>query len=172
MKTLRGYNGLYSITEDGYVVSHRKKRIMKGRPLPNGYLRVILVDRNGKRKDCLVHRLVCETFHGADSKHLDVNHKNGLKYDNRAENLEWCTKQENMTHASANGYLKPQSDRMKEYNVENCSIPVVAICTLTGKRTEYPSMAMTVVDGFSQPKVSLCVNGKRRTHKGHKWERL
>lgn len=47
-----------------------------------------------------VHRLVCMTFHGDAPDGKDIaNHKNGIKDDNRAENLEWVSTQENSIHA-------------------------------------------------------------------------
>lgn len=46
-----------------------------------------------------VHRLVCAAFTGKMEDKLDVNHINGCRSDNRAENLEWLTRRENLMHA-------------------------------------------------------------------------
>lgn len=65
----------------------------------DGYLRVSL--HNGKiRKQMQVHRLIMQAFVGHSM--LTVNHKNGIKTDNRLENLEYCTLQENLKHAIDN----------------------------------------------------------------------
>ena len=67
-----------------------------------GYRKIIL--RNGElKKTFLVHRLVAEAFILKTDKNLQVNHKNGIKDDNRIENLEWITYSENHLHAYATG---------------------------------------------------------------------
>lgn len=56
-----------------------------------------------------VHRLVWISFNGPILEGLEPNHKNGVKSDNRLDNLELMTHKENMTHASKNGLLKSKS---------------------------------------------------------------
>lgn len=65
-----------------------------------GYLRITL---NGKTYG--VHRLVLMAFRGKSDMH--ANHKNGIKYDNRLENLEFVTQDENNRHSWATGLNKP-----------------------------------------------------------------
>lgn len=66
-----------------------------------GYLYLSLV-KSGKSKNCTVHRLICGCFHGP-AKGRHTNHKNGVKTDNRAINLEWSTVSENRLHAFRTG---------------------------------------------------------------------
>ena len=56
-----------------------------------------------RRKSLLLHRLVAATFLGPCPSGLEVNHKNGIKIDNRVENLEYTTRLENLEHSWARG---------------------------------------------------------------------
>lgn len=107
-KAIKGYNGIYQASNFGRIrsVPHTTKDIL-GRvrnfdgkiktlkKAKNGYLQVSLL----KDKTVEVHRLIAETFIPKKSKKLDVNHKNGIKTDNRVENLEWCSRSENILHS-------------------------------------------------------------------------
>lgn len=70
-----------------------------------GYFRCNL-KKDGKRFDFTTHRLVAEAFIPNEENKPVVNHKNGIKTDNRVENLEWCTISENVIHATKNRLIK------------------------------------------------------------------
>jgi hypothetical protein len=92
-------NRTYTVDDKGnYKIVHGK--IMKGSMNAGGYVSVSLAKRNRKtKKTWLVHRLVCLAFLENPKNKPHVNHKNGVKNDNRLVNLEWCTPAENSRHA-------------------------------------------------------------------------
>ncbi len=114
MKDITGFEGLYSITEDGQVWSHPKKsgtsprpgKWLKPLPLKNtGYLRVCL-SLNQKYHWRYIHRLVALTFiKPVPGKRL-INHKDGIKTNNKIDNLEWANHSDNLNHAYAIGTNK------------------------------------------------------------------
>jgi hypothetical protein len=108
-KTMRfriipGYTA-YEISSDGNVIrrvtaSRRYKtgHTTKQRLHPNGYKHVNLVNDAGERKGLRVHRLVAAAFIG-DPGGLEINHKDGVKTNNRVKNLELVTGKENVAHS-------------------------------------------------------------------------
>lgn len=79
-----------------YKTFHEK--ILKGTYDKDGYIRVKLSNTHKYRKEITVHRLVALTFIQNENNLPVINHKNGIKDDNRVENLEWCTVQHNTKH--------------------------------------------------------------------------
>lgn len=116
-KFVDGYDGRYSVSNHGRVRSHdmmmgnrhQSKTIRKGRilkPSLDGkkYLNVKLC-LNGKQTSVKVHRLVAMCFVPNVGGKPQVNHIDGVKQNNHASNLEWCTNTENIVHAYQNGLI-------------------------------------------------------------------
>ncbi len=80
--------------------------LLKPNYAPSGYVSVQL----SNRRRVTIHRLVMATFVGP-ARGREVNHINGIKDDNRLENLEYCTRSENMKHAFASGLQSNKGER-------------------------------------------------------------
>ena len=99
-RDIKDYEGLYQVSNEGRVKSlnyrqTKQEKILKAFGNNHGYLMVAL-SKNGKPIHKLVHRLVAEAFIKNDEgKQEEIDHINGIRDDNRAENLRWCTPEEN-----------------------------------------------------------------------------
>lgn len=98
-KDIKGYEGLYAITDEGQVYSYQNKRFLTPAKCGNGYLKVILCRGKEDHKNLMIHRLVAEAFIPNPDEKLTVNHIDGNKQNNVVSNLEWNTYSENLKHA-------------------------------------------------------------------------
>jgi hypothetical protein len=94
---------LYEVSDLGRVRNVKSGRLLAGATNGGGYLQVQFRAPNGKKKTLSVHRLVAIAFHGFPAPGQVCNHLSGVKADNRAQNLEWCSRAENSAHAVSIG---------------------------------------------------------------------
>lgn len=122
-KDIPNYEGLYQASNLGrikglrrYKQNHSKLQLVEEKIIKqyvnkhNGYAYTVLC-KNGKEKNCRVHKLIATAFIPNTENKTTINHIDGNKTNNRVDNLEWATNQENIIHAIENGLAS--TDRNK-----------------------------------------------------------
>lgn len=92
-----GYEGLYEVSDQGRVRNALTLYVLVSVQHGTGYA-IVSLRKNLKTVTPRVHRLVLEAFVGPCPKGSVTNHINGVRMDNRLENLEWCTQRANIRH--------------------------------------------------------------------------
>lgn len=144
---------------------YEREKILKANKNTQGYYFISLCKNNTcKRKT--IHRLIAENFLPNPDKLEQVNHINGIKTDNRLENLEWCTRKYNIQEAWRLGLVKQRTGKdhhsskaVNQYDLNNNFI----------KRWD-SMMDIQREKGFFCAPISYCCKGERRTAYGFIWK--
>lgn len=137
----------HELTRKNGRIDNRKGKFIKPRLDKYGYHRVVF-SHKGERKTYLVHRLVAEAFIPNPKDKPTVNHINGIKADNRVENLEWATQSEQKRHSIKNHLCDKNINALAKHNA-SISRKVIF------EGIEYPSIrAASRLSGWSQSTVA------------------
>jgi predicted P-loop ATPase len=145
----------YLIYPNGDIVNEKTKRKLKPQNNGNGYLKVTLTIK-GVQVQKYIHRLVAEYYIERQKGKNQVNHKNGIKGDNRVENLEWVTNSQNQIHAHKNG-LKPNGELLWNSKFNKSQINEIFKLDKEGMKRYLIAKKM----GCSKSTISDILNGKR-----------
>lgn len=106
-KPIEGTDGKYEVSNLGHVRTNGKRPgLLTLTKQKSGY-RYAMIEIDGKSCNRRVHRLVAQHFLPNPDNMKEVNHKDGNKDNNRADNLEWCTRSHNVKHSFDTGLKQP-----------------------------------------------------------------
>lgn len=155
VKDVIGYEGIYKADIYGNIYSIKTGKKRKLVNEHHGYKRVMLY-KNGKGKAFFVHRIIAELFVQNPNQYKEINHINEDKSDNRAENLEWCTRYYNIHYGNRiQSMSKRTIQKLKGGNI----IAIFDSQAEASRKT-----------GISQGSISNACSGRCKTAGGYIWE--
>lgn len=177
-RDIEGYEGLYKVSSLGRIMSvgrtfrtgkngtrlcvlsdSIKKTVVNNK----GYLRVSL-NKNGKLKSFLVHRLVAQAFIPNPDNLPEVNHKNEIKFCNEVSNLEWCTTKYNINYNYNYSIARQKT-------IENRRKTIIQLSLNNEFIKEWKSVHSAAKElGLSQGNISSCLLGLRNKCGNFKWK--
>lgn len=158
-KDIYDYEGYYQVSSYGRVRNVNNNQILIGDTNNIGYKRVWLYAPIKKR--FFVHRLVAMHYCGGYREGLVVNHKDGNKLNNRADNLEWVTRSENDLHAYRYNLRSPHPCQFKHR--------ILAYDSKTGELAKIYNNTEECCEDLkvARPNIYNCCNGKQNSCRGY-----
>ena len=157
-KIIEGYED-YCVTDDGKIISYKYKNPKEMKTWTHektGYVYANL-SKNGKMKHFPVHKLVAKAFIDNPNKYLEVDHINGIRSDNRVNNLEWVTHRENL--------LRSFKKNSQIRNHHNCKLIQLSTNSEIGSFESIQSAAEYASKHFGCSKSSLIKYKKNQNYK-------
>lgn len=165
------YEGIYQINLHGDVKNYKRNSILK-KHIKLGYYYVML-SKNGNAKDEAIHRLLATTFLPNPQNKSCVDHINGIREDNRLENLRWATYKENNsnpnTQYKVSSGIKKSWDNGREFNYDKICKPVLCVET----NIVYPSQKVAGdVLNIKPTRICAACRGRRGIAGGFHWRKI
>lgn len=168
-RDIKGYEGKYQVSNLGNIRGLDRKdnigRPVKGKMISqgtqkNGYVTVKL-RFNGIQKTFRVHRIVADAFCDNPNNLPEVNHIDEDKKNNRASNLEWCTRRYN------NSYGSGIEKRKSKYSYQCAQLKDGEVINT------FPSMIeASRKTGIPFSSIQRCINGRYKSTHGFQWVRI
>ena len=170
----------YMINRKGEIKSLLTNKILKPAKVKTGYMCVSL-RTNGESKTVRVHRLLAKAFIPNLDNKPHVDHINGVRDDNRLENLRWCTNQENQSFELAR-LNNSKAQTGKKQSPETIAKRTKTLQKSRGVRVEQYTLDGQYIQTFNSANevqrllgiwsagVLKCCNGKFASSKGFIWK--
>lgn len=154
-KNIKGFEKQYEVSNHGRVRAKekvtfngrwyctRKQKMMRPtKPNKFGYIMINLC-KDGKKKHCLLHRLIAVAFIKNPKNKETINHINGIKSDNRIENLEWATRSEQNIHASKLGLKRFNGEDHSQHKLTDIQVKTIRGMAMNGGKPKGSDFGVT-----------------------------
>lgn len=161
---IEGYEGIYAVSDTGEVMSmNYKKSKLPGlmtQRIRRRYPSVFLSKPGHKEKNFPVHTLVAAAFIGPRPLGMAINHKNGIRTDNRVENLEYCTNSRNSKHSFEIGLQCNKGEQHSQHKLTEDAVRDIRRRAIGAASKR----ALAIEYGVSYSTIHYVVIGKRWGH--------
>lgn len=182
-KDIVGYDGLYQVSNFGNIKSKerivkngnrvflKKEKILTPFLQKTGYLTITLLKDN-KIKSHYIHRLVAITFIKNNFDLEQVNHKDGNKINNNANNLEWCSRSDNIKHAIKIGLFSKDVvlNKINKMNKKKRKSILQIKNNVIINEFESPTIAGKQFSKLAGNNISACARGILKSAYGFQWK--